>query len=438
MCVAFALRNFDLEVMEFEYAHSNTTTKLPILKLVPVTAEEKTNKKNDVKARSLLLMALPNEHQLTFNQYTDAKTMFSAIETRFGDIKKEQQMYLFGISSRPQQQGFGTWSFKGVKKGVFWESLLISVAEYSNKVLESKSNEVTSGNAMNASVQPNLINKVLQKNPTFPAQSSFTPAQSTSRVAESLSELEPKKILFEKIDKSRSYMTHDKHQELYDALLNSIMIDEAIANKGKKKRRKEKDFGPPKDDQAGSSKKGKPPAKTSKAGKPVDADEKNYKTDTRDPPIHETPDPEWTKDPSVDDAPEQSWFNNMVDAVKDPLTFDEFMSTPLDFFKFSMNRLKLDKLTKEVLVGPVYKLLKETCKSSVKLEYNMEECDFPKLHLNDIEDMLLLCAQNKLLNLEGDVVVDLATDLHMFTRRIIIKERVEDVQLGVLEKAKSY
>ncbi|GJS10460.1 hypothetical protein Tco_0367256 [Tanacetum coccineum] len=33
---------------------------------VPVTAKEKTNKKNDVKARSLLLMALPNEHQLTF------------------------------------------------------------------------------------------------------------------------------------------------------------------------------------------------------------------------------------------------------------------------------------------------------------------------------------------------------------------------------------
>ncbi|GKD80080.1 hypothetical protein Tco_1342701 [Tanacetum coccineum] len=52
--------------------------------LVPVTAEEKTNKKNDVKARSLLLMDLPNEHQLTFSQYNDAKTMFAAIETRFG------------------------------------------------------------------------------------------------------------------------------------------------------------------------------------------------------------------------------------------------------------------------------------------------------------------------------------------------------------------
>ncbi|GKC74642.1 hypothetical protein Tco_1120525, partial [Tanacetum coccineum] len=50
----------------------------------PATAEEKTNKKNDVKARGLLLMALPNEHQLTFSQYPDAKSMFAAIETRFG------------------------------------------------------------------------------------------------------------------------------------------------------------------------------------------------------------------------------------------------------------------------------------------------------------------------------------------------------------------
>ncbi|GKA40073.1 putative ribonuclease H-like domain-containing protein, partial [Tanacetum coccineum] len=84
---------FDLDVMEFESARSNTTAKLPNTQLlengnswvsvpqtaqengtsvtkmsVPVTAEEKTNKKNDVKAKSLLLIALPNEHQLTFSQ----------------------------------------------------------------------------------------------------------------------------------------------------------------------------------------------------------------------------------------------------------------------------------------------------------------------------------------------------------------------------------
>ncbi|GKD67202.1 hypothetical protein Tco_1309310 [Tanacetum coccineum] len=64
---------------------------------IPVTAEENTNKKNDVKAISLLLMALPNEHQLTFSQYPNAKTMFAAIETRFegnAATKKTQKTLL--------------------------------------------------------------------------------------------------------------------------------------------------------------------------------------------------------------------------------------------------------------------------------------------------------------------------------------------------------
>ncbi|GJU12037.1 putative ribonuclease H-like domain-containing protein [Tanacetum coccineum] len=62
----------------------------------PVTTEEKTQKKNDVKARSMLLTALPNEHQLTFNQYKDAKTLFAAIQTRFGgnDATKKTQKTL--------------------------------------------------------------------------------------------------------------------------------------------------------------------------------------------------------------------------------------------------------------------------------------------------------------------------------------------------------
>nr|GEW51119.1 putative ribonuclease H-like domain-containing protein [Tanacetum cinerariifolium] len=52
--------------------------------LGPVTTEEKVQKKNDVKARTMLLMTLLNEHLMTFNQYKDAKTLFSAIQTRFG------------------------------------------------------------------------------------------------------------------------------------------------------------------------------------------------------------------------------------------------------------------------------------------------------------------------------------------------------------------
>ncbi|GJR97237.1 putative ribonuclease H-like domain-containing protein [Tanacetum coccineum] len=47
---------------------SETGTSTATKMTVPSTIEEKTCKKNDVKARSLLLMALPNEHQLTFDQ----------------------------------------------------------------------------------------------------------------------------------------------------------------------------------------------------------------------------------------------------------------------------------------------------------------------------------------------------------------------------------
>nr|GEW14279.1 hypothetical protein [Tanacetum cinerariifolium] len=51
----------------------------------PVTTEEKAQKKNDVKARSMLLMALPNERLSTFSQYNDAKTLFESIQARFGE-----------------------------------------------------------------------------------------------------------------------------------------------------------------------------------------------------------------------------------------------------------------------------------------------------------------------------------------------------------------
>ncbi|GKB42812.1 ribonuclease H-like domain-containing protein, partial [Tanacetum coccineum] len=64
-------------------ADGSSTTLIP----GPITANEKNQKKNDVKARSMLLMALPNEHLLTFNQYKDAKTLFAVIQTRFGDCK---------------------------------------------------------------------------------------------------------------------------------------------------------------------------------------------------------------------------------------------------------------------------------------------------------------------------------------------------------------
>ncbi|GKG61919.1 hypothetical protein Tco_0623636 [Tanacetum coccineum] len=59
--------------------------------------------------------------------------------------------------------------------------------------------------------------------------SSSSLAQSSFQAAESLSEYESKTILFQKMDKIRSYLTHDKHKALFDAMLNSMILDDAIA-----------------------------------------------------------------------------------------------------------------------------------------------------------------------------------------------------------------
>nr|GEU64164.1 hypothetical protein [Tanacetum cinerariifolium] len=61
--------------------------------------------------------------------------------------------------------------------------------------------------------------------------------------------------------------------------------------------------------------------------------------------------------------------------------------------------------------------------------YKFKEGDFLNIHLNDIEDMLLLIAKNKLFNIDSDVIVDFITALKMFTQGIIVKNRVQDVQL---------
>ncbi|GJR16805.1 hypothetical protein Tco_0965332 [Tanacetum coccineum] len=68
--------------------------------------------------------------------------------------------------------------------------------------------------------------------------------------------------------------------------------------------------------------------------------------------------------------------------------------------------------------------------------YKFKEGDFPDLHLNDIEYTLLLIAQQKINNLDGDVIVDFVTALKMFTRSITVKNRIKDVHLGVIYKNK--
>ncbi|GJW95901.1 ribonuclease H-like domain-containing protein [Tanacetum coccineum] len=116
---AFSIAFTVLVIMASRLSHESTSSLKELLEVSNrhgvffiftsgslITADEKTQKKNDVKARSMLLMALPSEHLLTFNQYKDAKTLFATIETRFGGndaIKKTQKTLLKQISTGPTE-----------------------------------------------------------------------------------------------------------------------------------------------------------------------------------------------------------------------------------------------------------------------------------------------------------------------------------------------
>ncbi|GJS72678.1 hypothetical protein Tco_0705519 [Tanacetum coccineum] len=179
------------------------------------------------------------------------------------------------------------------------------------------------------SVQVNIINEnALEKTPLPVAQSS-SKTPSSLKAAESLSEYELKTFSLKRWTKGK-----------------------------KTKRSRTKESEPSKKSSTSKeTSKGKSSAKTSKSGKFVTTEEpvkepviemasddiEQTVNDFKQPPRPSTPDPEWNKRQVVVDQPEQSWFNQMVSAVKDPLTFDEQMATPIDF-------------------------------SNIELEYNMEEC----------------------------------------------------------------
>nr|GEX23762.1 putative ribonuclease H-like domain-containing protein [Tanacetum cinerariifolium] len=60
--------------------------------VAPTTAEQRLARKNELKARGTLLMALPDKHQLNFNSHKDAKTLMEAIEKRFGGNTKTKKV----------------------------------------------------------------------------------------------------------------------------------------------------------------------------------------------------------------------------------------------------------------------------------------------------------------------------------------------------------
>ncbi|GKE82794.1 hypothetical protein Tco_1552794 [Tanacetum coccineum] len=69
--------------------------------------------------------------------------------------------------------------------------------------------------------------------------------------------------------------------------------------------------------------------------------------------------------------------------------------------------------------------------------YIFKEGNFPRLRINDIEDMLLLVVHNRLINLLGDDVADFAIALRMFTRSLINVTKLDIIRPD-LRKRHSY
>nr|GFC47290.1 ribonuclease H-like domain-containing protein [Tanacetum cinerariifolium] len=65
------------------------TTEVPI-----ITAEEKAQRRLEVKARSTLMMGIRNEHQLKFNSINDAKKLLEAVEKEIWLQKLMSQLEL--------------------------------------------------------------------------------------------------------------------------------------------------------------------------------------------------------------------------------------------------------------------------------------------------------------------------------------------------------
>nr|GEZ57733.1 hypothetical protein [Tanacetum cinerariifolium] len=128
----------------------------------------------------------------------------------------------------------------------------------------------------------------------------------------------------------------------------------------------------------------------------------------------------------------QPWISKLSKQADTRSSFNELMDTPLYFSNFLMNRLRVDTLTLELLVGPTYNHLDWIMvrRDDDKL-YKFKEGDFKRLRIQDIKDMLLLLVQGKLTNMTVEERFAFNVSLQMFTRSIVIQRRVKDLQLGV-------
>nr|GEZ70515.1 hypothetical protein [Tanacetum cinerariifolium] len=308
-------------------------------------------------------------------------------------------------------------------------------------------------------------------------------------IAADLSEIELKKILIEKMEGNKSIQRSDEQRNLYKALVEAYDADKAILDTyGEStilKRRREdddqegpsarSDWGSKRQREGGEHASASTPSITAtesagrsttgsqsrqlSASESAFAEEPVQTTCQMEEPSHPVFETGADDQPIVQTSQHPEW---QTDARS---SFNELLDTPIDFSNFIMNRLNVDTLTPTLLAGPTYELMRGSCNSLTELEYHLEEIykattdqldwvnpegqQYPHILLQPlslipdnrgrrvipfdhfINNDLEYLRGGKLSNLTVEERFAFNVSLRMFTRRIVIQRRVEDLQLGV-------
>nr|GEW13774.1 putative ribonuclease H-like domain-containing protein [Tanacetum cinerariifolium] len=89
----FLMTNYSLWeiILNGDSSAPTRVIKVVVQPVAPTTAEQILARKNKLKARGTLLIALPDKHRLKFNIHKDAKTLMEAIEKKFGGNKETKK-----------------------------------------------------------------------------------------------------------------------------------------------------------------------------------------------------------------------------------------------------------------------------------------------------------------------------------------------------------
>ncbi|GKD81349.1 hypothetical protein Tco_1348188, partial [Tanacetum coccineum] len=102
----------------------------------PKTAQALLARQRERKAKSILLLAIPNEYQLRFHAIKDSKTLWAAIKSRFGsnvESKKMQKNVL-----KQQFENFFVSDTKGLDKSYDRFQKLITLLEVHGAVVSNE------------------------------------------------------------------------------------------------------------------------------------------------------------------------------------------------------------------------------------------------------------------------------------------------------------